>query len=303
MNSSKQNNACRLSLLLAALLISGLNQFSHAAEPVRLTTDGKMKQDLCFTHDTQELIYSVLKTPQLIKLQRLNLESGNVEDFHTSANTNEIYIDFAKDMKHYAYIRNDGNLHTSLQVQDVEKGEVYSLNPGGGFACVRALTISPDGQNVVYSFPEMNGSQQLWQTDNKLQNKTELTKSDFIDAYPRYSPTGNVLTFTSTRSGNFDIFRMSADGTGIFQLTDHSGIDTRPSFSPDGSKIVYTSLRQGNYEIFIMNADGSNQKQVTSNSGKDDFACWHPDGKRIVYVGTVKGKRDIYSISVEGMLD
>ena len=98
MNSSKQNSASRLSLLLAALLISGLNQFSHAAEPVRLTTDGKMKQDLCFTHDTQELIYSVLKTPQLIKLQRLNLESGNVEDFHTSANTNEIYIDFAKDM-------------------------------------------------------------------------------------------------------------------------------------------------------------------------------------------------------------
>ena len=303
MNSSKQTRVNGLSIRLAILLIIGLSPFADAAEPMRLTSDGKMKQDLCFTHDTQELIYSVLKTPQLIKLQRLNLDSGTVEDFHTSANTNEIYIDFAKDMKHYAYIRNDGNLHTVLQVQDVENGELHSLNPGGGFACVRALTISPDGQNVVYSFPETNGSQQLWQTDNKLQNKTELTKSDFIDAYPRFSPTGNVLTFTSTRSGNFDIFRMSADGTGIFQLTDHPGIDTRPSFSPDGSKIVYTSLRQGNYEIFIMNADGSNQKQVTSNSGKDDFACWHPDGKRIVYVGEVKGKRDIYSISVEGMLD
>ena len=303
MNSSKQTRVNGLSIRLAILLIIGLSPFADAAEPMRLTSDGKMKQDLCFTHDTQELIYSVLKTPQLIKLQRLNLDSGTVEDFHTSANTNEIYIDFAKDMKHYAYIRNDGNLHTVLQVQDVENGELHSLNPGGGFACVRALTISPDGQNVVYSFPETNGSQQLWQTDNKLQNKTELTKSDFIDAYPRFSPTGNVLTFTSTRSGNFDIFRMSADGTGIFQLTDHSGIDTRPSFSPDGSKIVYTSLRQGNYEIFIMNADGSNQKQVTSNSGKDDFACWHPDGKRIVYVGEVKGKRDIYSISVQDMLD
>ncbi len=303
MNSSKQTRVNGLSIRLAILLIIGLSPFADAAEPMRLTSDGKMKQDLCFTHDTQELIYSVLKTPQLIKLQRLNLDSGTVEDFHTSANTNEIYIDFAKDMKHYAYIRNDGNLHTVLQVQDVENGELHSLNPGGGFACVRALTISPDGQNVVYSFPETNGSQQLWQTDNKLQNKTELTKSDFIDAYPRFSPTGNVLTFTSTRSGNFDIFRMSADGTGIFQLTDHPGIDTRPSFSPDGSKIVYTSLRQGNYEIFIMNADGSNQKQVTSNSGKDDFACWHPDGKRIVYVGEVKGKRDIYTISVQDMLD
>lgn len=296
MNSSKQRLGITLWILVIGVQLT-------AAEPIQLTHDGKMKQDLCFTHDTHELIYSVLKTPLLIKLQRLNLESGKIEDFHANANTNEIYIEFAKDMKHYAYIRNDGNLHTVLQVQDVDKGQLYSLNPGGGFACIRALTISPDGQNIVYSFPESRGSQQLWMTDNKLENKTELTKSDFIDAYPRFSPTGNVLTFTSTRSGNFDIFRMSVDGTGIFQLTDHPGIDTRPSFSPDGSKIVYTSLRQGNYEIFIMNADGSNQKQVTNNPGKDDFACWHPDGKRILYVGEVRGKKDIYSISVEGMLE
>ena len=300
MNCSKLIH--QFGLLLGFIGISFCQQ-TFSAEPVRLTDDGKMKQDLVFTYDTQELIYSVLKTPLLIKLQRLNVESGAVEDFHTSANTNEIYVDFAKDMKHYAYIRNDGNLHTALQVQDVDNGQLYNLNPGGGFACVRALTISPDGQNVVYSFPESNGSQQLWQTDNKLENKKELTKSDFIDAYPRYSPIGNVIAFTSTRSGNFDIFRMSADGTGIFQLTDNPGIDTRPSFSPDGSKIVYTSLRQGNYEVFIMNADGSNQKQITNNPGKDDFACWHPDGKRIFYVGDVKGKKDIYSISVEELLD
>ena len=296
MNSSKQRLGIALWILVIGVQLT-------AAEPIQLTHDGKTKQDLCFTHYTHELIYSVLKTPLLIKLQRLNLASGTVEDFHANANTNEIYIEFAKDMKHYAYIRNDGNLHTVLQVQDVDKGQLYSLNPGGGFACIRALTISPDGQNIVYSFPESRGSQQLWMTDNKLENKTELTKSDFIDAYPRFSPTGNVLTFTSTRSGNFDIFRMSVDGSGIFQLTDHPGIDTRPSFSPDGSKIVYTSLRQGNYEIFIMNADGSNQKQITNNPGKDDFACWHPDGKRILYVGEVRGKKDIYSISVEGMLE
>ena len=126
MNSSKQTRVNGLSIRLAILLIIGLSPFADAAEPMRLTSDGKMKQDLCFTHDTQELIYSVLKTPQLIKLQRLNLDSGTVEDFHTSANTNEIYIDFAKDMKHYAYIRNDGNLHTVLQVQDVENGRSES---------------------------------------------------------------------------------------------------------------------------------------------------------------------------------
>ena len=92
MNSSKQGFIDSFSLRLTILLTIGLCPFADAADPVRLTNDGKMKQDLCFTHDTQELIYSVLKTPQLIKLQRLNIDSGTIEDFHTSANTNEIYI-------------------------------------------------------------------------------------------------------------------------------------------------------------------------------------------------------------------
>ncbi|MFP6587381.1 MAG: hypothetical protein VB814_07025 [Pirellulaceae bacterium] len=284
-----------------ACLLAGTS--IHADPPQRLTTDGRLKQDLCFTHDTQELIYSVLKTAQLIKLQRLNLQSGAVTDFHVNANTNEIQIEFSKDMKFYAFVRNDGNLHTSVQVQDVEAGETYNLNPGGGFACVRALTISPDGKSVVYAFPDNNGSQQLWQTNIQLQNKSALTNSDYIDAYPRFSPTGNLLAFTSTRSGNFDIYRMAADGTSMFQLTDHAGIDTRPAWSPDGLRIAYTSLVQGNYEIFVMNADGSNQKQITNNPGKDDFACWHPDGKRIFYVSEVKGKIDIYSTSVEELVD
>ena len=284
-----------------ACLLTGMN--IYAAPPVRLTTDGRMKQDLCFTHDTQELIYSVLKTAQLLKLQRLNLQSGEITDFHVNASTNEIQIDFSKDMNFHVFVRNDGNLHTSVQVQNIEAGETYNLNPGGGFACVRALTMSPDGKSIVYAFPDNNGSQQLWQTDIRLQNKTALTDSDYLDAYPRFSPDGNLLAFTSTRSGNFDIYRMSADGSSMLQLTDHTGIDTRPAWSPDGLKIAYTSLINGDYEIFVMNADGSHQKQITSNPGKDDFACWHPDGKHIFHVSEVKGKIDIYSTSVEDIFD
>lgn len=296
-------NCFRLHTLVFAVFSLLTASSIHADPPERITTDGRMKQDLCFTHDSQDLIYSVLKTAQLIKLQRLNLQSSEITDFHINANTNESHIDFSKDMKYYAFVRNDGNLHTSVQVQDVVAGETYNLNPGGGFACVRALTISPNGKSIVYAFPDSNGSQQLWQTDIQLQNKSALTNSDYIDAYPRFSPTGNLLAFTSTRSGNFDIYRMAADGTSMFQLTDHAGIDTRPAWSPDGLRIAYTSLVQGNYEIFVMNADGSNQKQITNNPGKDDFACWHPDGKRIFYVSEVKGKIDIYSTSVADILN
>ena len=282
-------------LLLVYLASAGVAQQNR---PKRHTNDGKLKQDLSFTHDSQELVFSTLKTNQLIKLERLNLQTGKRTDFHGGANTNEISISFARDMKFYAYVRNDGNLHTSVEVQDVEAGEKHTLNPGGGFACVRAVTIHPNGREVIYSFPVENGSQQLWRTDHRLQNKKALTKSDYIDTHPRYSPSGNAVAFTSTRAGNFDIYRMKADGTNLIQLTEHAGLDTRAAWSPDGMRIAYTSLREGNYDIYVMDAFGGDQIRVTTNSGKDDFVTWHPNGKELYFSSEVKGKIDIYSLEV-----
>lgn len=289
------------SRLLLALFFIGISLLEVAAQspqPQRHTDDGRLKQDLVFTHDTRELVFSSLQTAQLIKLERLNLESGNRSDFHSSASTNEISLSFSRDMNFYAYVRNDGNLHTAVEVRDVKAGEKHVLNPGGGFACVRALTIHPNGRELIYSFPDDNGSQQLWHTDNRLMNKKMLTKSDYLDTHPRYSPSGAAVAFASTRSGNFDIFRMASDGTSIVQLTDHPGMDTRAAWSPDGSQIAYTSLREGNFDIYVMDADGSNQRRVTSHAGKDDFVTWHPDGKRLFYVSDVRGKTDIYSVEV-----
>ena len=292
MNSSKR--------LLALLLLCWPVAHVVSQQPrlKRHTTDGKLKQDLNFTPNTRELVFSTLKTNQLIKLERLDLQTGKRTDFHGGANTNEISISFAKDMKFYAYVRNDGNLHTSVEVQDVEAGEKYTLNPGGGFACVRAVTIHPNGREVIYSFPVDNGSQQLWHTDNRLKNKKALTKSDYIDTHPRYSPSGAAIVFTSTRSGNFDIYRMQADGSNLIQLTEHAGLDTRAAWSPDGMRIAYTSLREGNYDIYVMDAFGADQTRVTTNPGKDDFVTWHPNGKELFFSSEVKGKIDIYSLEI-----
>tara|TARA_B100000029_G_scaffold490166_1_gene548876 strand:+ start:1737 stop:2639 length:903 start_codon:yes stop_codon:yes gene_type:complete len=285
-------------LVLLQLVLLVADGIAEQSVPQRHTTDGKWKQDLSFTHDSHELVFSTLKTNQLIKLERLNLQTGKRTDFHGGANTNEISISFARDMKFYAYVRNDGNLHTSVEVQDVEAGEKHTLNPGGGFACVRAVTIRPDGREVIYSFPVDNGSQQLWRTDHRLQNKKALTKSDYIDTHPRYSPNGAAVVFTSTRAGNFDIYRMAADGTNLIQLTEHAGLDTRAAWSPDGMRIAYTSLREGNYDIYVMDAFGAEGMRVTTNPGKDDFVTWHPNGREIYFSSEVKGKIDIYSLEI-----
>src|SRR5438094_8656166 len=46
------------------------------------------------------------------------------------------------------------------------------------------------------------------------------------------------ITFQSNRNGNFDIFVMNADGSGVTQLTSHAVDEYLPLFSPAGSRLV-----------------------------------------------------------------
>ena len=60
--------------------------------------------------------------------------------------------------------------------------------------------------------------------------QTRLTTNNAIDGEPAWSPDGTRLVFSSTRTGNGDIYRMNADGTGLLRLTTSSGIDLSPAW-------------------------------------------------------------------------
>src|SRR5215207_2967976 len=83
--------------------------------------------------------------------------------------------------------------------------------------------------------------------------------------------------------GDFDIFVMNADGSGLVALTGYGADDSQPAFSPDGSRIAFTSSRTGNAEIFVMSADGTNVTQVTHNSAEEFDPAFSADGARIAF--------------------
>ena len=84
-----------------------------------------------------------------------------------------------------------------------------------------------------------------------------------MNAWPVYSPDGRKIAFGSSRSGDFEIYVMNADGSDVVRLTQSSGLDVRPAWSPDGKRIAFTSNRDGNYDIYIVNADGSDPTNAT----------------------------------------
>jgi len=89
--------------------------------------------------------------------------------------------------------------------------------------------------------------------------------------------------------GNFEVYSMNPDGTGITRLTNSSGFDVGARWSPDGKRIAFASDRYkpgAGADIFVMNADGTNVVRLTSGAGNNSFPAWSKDGKQIVFAST-----------------
>ncbi|HTO16869.1 MAG TPA: M20/M25/M40 family metallo-hydrolase [Edaphocola sp.] len=203
----------------------------------------------------------------------------------------------------------------------------------------------PDGKHVLYASthaankecppkpePRKDGKY-LWPiysefdiyvADLKGNIVKQLTNRSGYDAEAVLSPDGKYIVFTSTRSGDLELWRMDVDGNNLKQLTVELGYDGGAFFSPDSKKLVFRSSRPKtadeikeykellaqdlvaptHMEIYTMNIDGSDLKQVT-HLGKANWSpYYHPSGKKILFSSNHHSTRgydfQIYSIDTDG---
>jgi hypothetical protein len=97
----------------------------------------------------------------------------------------------------------------------------------------------------------------------------QLTQ-DPSDTNPDISPDGQSVAFMSFRSGNWDVYKVDIDGTGLTQLTTDTVDDGLPTWSPDGERIAFVSDRDGQWAVWVMRVDGSNQRPLFDLEGSID---------------------------------
>jgi len=111
-----------------------------------------------------------------------------------------------------------------------------------------------------------------------------ITDNSTDDFGPTWSPDGNQIAFYSKQDGDYEIYVINIDGSGLQQITlnddgdpnNNSDDDVSPDWSSDGTQIVFSSRRDGNVNLYVMNRDGSNPMALTSDSTSESSAAWKP---------------------------
>lgn len=154
-----------------------------------------------------------------------------------------------------------------------------------------------DGEYAIYAISTTGGDEQrLTAADVDAATPQGL----FFQTEPAWSPDGSTIAFASKRSGTFDLYAMSPDGTGTRRLTSTNDDDGQPAWSPDGARIVFA--RGASTRLFVMNADGSGARRLTGAAAEEGEPAWSPDGRLIAYVQEDPGSsvRELWLVRPDG---
>ncbi|MEO1010739.1 MAG: biopolymer transporter TolR [Bacteroidota bacterium] len=155
-------------------------------------------------------------------------------------------------------------------VQDNNNDHVLSFD--GSMLGLSSSSGEREHGSLIYTVPAKGG----------IPKRITPTGPSYLHGW---SPDGKWLTYTASRTGIYNIYKIPSDGGGPeVQLTDEPALDDGSEFGPDGRYIYFNSARTGSMELWRMLADGSDQEQLTDDAYQNWFPHVSPDGQEIVFL-------------------
>ena len=197
---------------------------------------------------------------------------------------------------------------------------IYASTHAGNREC--PTTIASELGRYVWSiFPDFD----IYAAEPDGSHPEVLIGGPGYDAEATVSPDGKYILFTSTRSGDLELYRFDMATEEIIQLTDELGYDGGAFFSRNSDKIVWRASRPGGEDaasyrrllrqdaiepgalnLFVADIDGSNAVQVTDLPGANWAPFFHPSGEQIIFASnhhTLDGggrEFDLFMVNVDG---
>jgi TolB protein len=111
------------------------------------------------------------------------------------------------------------------------------------------------------------------------------------------SADGKFVVFDSNRSGKSEIWRVSADGNGLQQLTFDGG-NSSPGVTADGKWLVYQHSAGDGNSVWRIALEGGEPIRLTDKNAEHPRIS--PDGKSVACGYSANGKTQLAIFSIEG---
>lgn len=204
----------------------------------------------------------------------------------------------------------------------IAESKIYYVHAGGGTKEIWAMDydganphavthlgtislsprVSPDNSRVAFSSLSNDG----WQIrvfSLLLNRMVAFPSGSGTNLSPAWAASGQ-LAYSSSRSGDPEIYVSDAGGSSPRRITTSRGPDVSPTWNPKtNSQIAWVSGRTGLPQLYVMDADGAGIQRMT-DGGYATSVSWSPNGQFLAFAWDRKygpgapGGQDIYVMEV-----
>lgn len=188
-----------------------------------------------------------------------------------------------------------------ISVMDYDGADAHTITHLGTLSI--SPRVSPDNSRVAFSSLGKDGwSIRMYSL--VLGRPVGFTSPGGTTLSPAWSSDGAKLAFSSSRTGDNEIYTSDASGGSLHRVTAFRGPDVSPVWNPkSNAQIAWVSGRTGLPQIYLMDADGANVQRMT-DGGYATSPSWSPNGQFLAFAWNRKygpgapGGQDIYIMDI-----
>jgi len=107
-----------------------------------------------------------------------------------------------------------------------------------------------------------------------------------LNAAATFTPDGTTVFYSSSASGEPQIYSAKVNGAEFTRITQTKGNATEPKVNPKNADSLLFVQGFPNEQIYRMNAEGLNVERLTEGTGEAANPSWSPDGQHIAFAWT-----------------